>query len=112
MIYLHVEAARRASQKNLSLSEESLQEYRRLRAQANTVAVDERQSLQALIRDEKTSGRTLANIEEAYNGFEESKNKLESEIADLEEKKEEVSFFRLSVRIYTILTPPFRLIGG
>ncbi|EJC99202.1 cohesin complex subunit psm1 [Fomitiporia mediterranea MF3/22] len=84
------DAARRASQKNLSLSEENLEEYRRLRAQANTLAVDERQSLQALIRDEKTSARALASLQEAYTGLEETKSKLETEIADMEDKKEEV----------------------
>ncbi|KAL5498941.1 SMC1_1 [Sanghuangporus vaninii] len=84
------EAARRASQKNLSLSEENLQEYRRLKAQANTLAVDERQSLQALTRDEKTGARALAALEETFSGLEENKVKLESEISDLEEKKEEV----------------------
>ncbi|KAL5522775.1 hypothetical protein ACEPAG_8793 [Sanghuangporus baumii] len=84
------EAARRASQKNLSLSEENLEEYRRLKAQANTLAVDERQSLQALTRDEKTGARALAALEETFSGLEENKAKLESEISDLEEKKEEV----------------------
>ena len=67
-----------------------MEEYRRLRAQANTIAVDERQSLQALARDEKTSARTLSALEESFSGLEESKTKLESEITDLEEKKEEV----------------------
>lgn len=52
--------------------------------------MDERQSLQALARDEKTSARTLGSIEETYNGLEERKAKLASEVADVEEKKEEV----------------------
>lgn len=75
----------------MSLSEDSLEEYGRLRSQANTQAVEERQSLLALTRDEKTSARALASLQEAYTAFEESKEKLESEIADIEDKKGEVS---------------------
>ena len=61
-----------------------------MRAYANTQAVAERQSLQALGRDEKTSARTLASIQETYSGLEESKAKLEAEIGDVDEKKGEV----------------------
>lgn len=86
-----IEAARRASQKNLSLSEENLQEYQRLRAHANTQAVAERQSLQVLGREEKTSARTLASIQESYSSLEDFKAKLEAEIGDVDEKKGEVS---------------------
>lgn len=95
----HSDAARLASQKNLSLSEESLDEYRRLKAQASTLAVEERQSLQALTRDEKTNSRALAGLEETFSGLEEKKTKLESEIVDLEEKKEEVTFSLECVRL-------------
>ena len=61
-----------------------------MRAYANTQAVAERQSLLALGRDEKTSARTLASIQETYSGLEESKAKLEAEIGDVDEKKGEV----------------------
>ncbi|KAI5120058.1 hypothetical protein M0805_007809 [Coniferiporia weirii] len=84
------EATRRATQKNLSLSEESLEAYNRLKARANTQAVDERQLLQTLGRDEKTGTRTLASLQEAYAGHEENKAKLEVEITGLEEKKKEL----------------------
>lgn len=84
------EAARQASQKNLSLSEESLTMYNTLKAQANMRAVEERQALQALGRDEKTSARTLASLQEAYENREETRQRLEKETEGLEEKKAEL----------------------
>ena len=87
---LPIEAARLASQKNLSLSEDKLQEYNRLRSVANTRAVDERQSLNALERDEKTSSRALSSLQEAFDELKEKESKLVSEIDDLKEKKQEV----------------------
>lgn len=53
-------------------------------------AVDERQSLQTLGREEKTNARTLATLQEACEGREETKQRLESEITTLEEKKGEL----------------------
>ena len=88
--HLSIEAARLASQKNLSLSEDKLQEYNRLRSVANTRAVDERQSLNALERDEKTSSRALSSLQEAFDELKEKESKLVSEIDDLKEKKQEV----------------------
>ena len=87
---LSIEAARLASQKNLSLSEDKLQEYNRLRSVSNTRAVDERQSLNALERDEKTSSRALSSLQEAFDELKEKESKLVSEIDDLKEKKQEV----------------------
>lgn len=60
------------------------------KAVANTLAVDERQSLQTLNRDEKTGARSLAGLQEAHTGLEEKKSELSSEISSLEERKEEV----------------------
>ena len=85
-----LEAARAASQRNLSLSEDKLQEYNRLRSIANTRVVDERQALNALERDEKTSSRALASLQEAFTELKEKESKLVSEIDDLKEKKQEV----------------------
>lgn len=56
------EAYRRASQQNTSLSENSLAEYRSLKASASVLAVSERQALETLSRDEKTASRTLTQI--------------------------------------------------
>lgn len=109
-MYVLIEAARRASQKNLSLSEESLQEYQRLRAQANTQAVAERQSLQSLGREEKTSARTLAALQELFGGLEEAKAKLEGEIGDVDEKKGEVSDLKSRALVCEVLTG--LLLGG
>lgn len=90
ILMISTDAARRASQKNLSLSEESLAKYNNLKAQANVRAVDERQSLQTLGREEKTSARTLASLQEGCEGREETRQRLESEITTLQEKKEEL----------------------
>ena len=67
------------------------------KAIANTQAVDERQTLQTLSRDEKTSARALSNLQEANNRHEERKVELEREASGLEEKKVEVQnlFFPL-----------------
>jgi hypothetical protein len=97
----------------MSLSEESLLEYQRLcvplnlrsipstsvltlfcsKAIANTQAVDERQSLQTLTRDERTSARALAGLQETHDRQEEKKGELETEAATLGERKAEVSVF-------------------
>ena len=71
--------------------------YLNRKAIANTQAVDERQTLQTLSRDEKTSARALANLQEANNRHEERKVELEREASGLEEKKVEVQnlFFPL-----------------
>jgi structural maintenance of chromosome 1 len=41
------------------------------KAQTNILAVDERQQLETLTRDEKTTNRTLAQLTEKRQGFEE-----------------------------------------
>ncbi|RPD56436.1 condensin complex subunit SMC1 [Lentinus tigrinus ALCF2SS1-6] len=92
------EAQRKAAQRNLSLSEESLEEYRRLKAAASVLAVDERQSLETLTRDEKTTGRTLAQLKDKLEQFTQKREKLEEERqsqqqkkTDLEQKVQELS---------------------
>ncbi|KAI0084077.1 condensin complex subunit SMC1 [Irpex rosettiformis] len=70
------EAQRRATQGNLALSEESLEEYRRLKAQASVLAVAERQSLETLSRDEKTATRTLAQAKDKQEQLNAKKAKL------------------------------------
>ncbi|KZT07028.1 cohesin complex subunit psm1 [Laetiporus sulphureus 93-53] len=73
------EAQRRASQRNLALSPESLEEYRRLKAQASILAVEERQSLETLSRDEKTASRALAQL----------KDKIEQQIQKADKLKQD-----------------------
>ncbi|KAI9569904.1 hypothetical protein HD554DRAFT_2088472 [Boletus coccyginus] len=84
------EAYRRASQDNTALSEESLAEYRTLKAQASILAVAERQSLEALGREEKTASRTLGRLETQIEEMETKKNKLSEDANGLGEKKTEL----------------------
>ncbi|KAJ7812847.1 hypothetical protein B0H13DRAFT_2143623 [Mycena leptocephala] len=91
------EAQRKASQHNMALGEESLIEYRKLKAAASVLAVDERQSLETLTREHKTVTRTLGQLKEKQTGLEENretrsadarvqstrKTELEGKIAEL-----------------------------
>ncbi|KAI0290144.1 hypothetical protein BC826DRAFT_1106624 [Russula brevipes] len=70
------EAQRRASRNNLSLSEGSLEEYRRLKAQASVLAVEERQSLEKLKREEKTLSRTFAQLRDKQEELEQKRASL------------------------------------
>ncbi|KAI0647638.1 cohesin complex subunit psm1 [Trametes meyenii] len=85
------ELQRQTSQTNLSLSEESLEEYRRLKASASVLAVDERQSLETLSRDEKTSGRTLAQLKDKLDQLTQRRDKLTEEERTQSQKKAEVT---------------------
>ncbi|KAJ7068585.1 condensin complex subunit SMC1 [Mycena amicta] len=87
------EEQRKASQHNLALGEESLAEYRKLKAAASVLAVDERQSLEALTREQKTVARTLDQLKEKQQGMLETQETRASEAeaqsarkAELEEK--------------------------
>ncbi|KAK0449845.1 condensin complex subunit SMC1 [Desarmillaria tabescens] len=83
------EAQRMASQHNMALSEESLEEYARLKASASSLAVDERQSLEMLTRDEKTSGRTLNLLREKQQSYTEKRNqRIEDSRLQTEKKAE------------------------
>ncbi|KAF7352348.1 Structural maintenance of chromosomes protein [Mycena venus] len=75
------EAQRKASQHNMALGEESLNEYRKLKAAASVLAVDERQALETLTREHKTVARTLGQLKEKQTGLEENR---ETRSADLE----------------------------
>ncbi|KAG7094864.1 hypothetical protein E1B28_005672 [Marasmius oreades] len=81
------DAQRKASHNNLALSEESLEEYRRLKASASVLAIDERQSLETLTREEKTSNRTLTTLSEKQKGLEEKRNTRSEELKTQLEKK-------------------------
>ncbi|EKM57692.1 uncharacterized protein PHACADRAFT_206572 [Phanerochaete carnosa HHB-10118-sp] len=92
------EAQRRTSQNSLALSEERLEEYRRLKAQASVLAVAERQSLETLAREEKTAARNLAKLKDKIEQLTTKRTKLgEDEEAakrrrsELEEKVKELN---------------------
>ncbi|KIO31393.1 hypothetical protein M407DRAFT_14099 [Tulasnella calospora MUT 4182] len=83
------EATRKASQAGLSLSEESLEEYRTLKNQANVQAVDERQQVEALKREERTLSRALATQKDKLAQLTQKKDKLaEDSVTQSEALKE------------------------
>ncbi|KAG6915096.1 hypothetical protein DXG01_013475 [Tephrocybe rancida] len=84
------EEQRKASQHNMALSEDSLEEYRKLKASANVLAIDERQSLERLTRDEKATGRTVTQLSEREKGLSEKKNVRVEELNGQTEKKAEL----------------------
>ncbi|KAJ6560360.1 condensin complex subunit SMC1 [Mycena capillaripes] len=90
------DAQRKASQHNMALGEESLIEYRKLKAAASVLAVDERQSLETITREHKTVTRTLGQLTEKQTGLEEKRETRSADAqvqsarkAELEEKIEE-----------------------
>ncbi|KZT66248.1 cohesin complex subunit psm1 [Daedalea quercina L-15889] len=85
-----MEAQRRAAQSNLSLSEESLEEYRRLKTRAAILAVEERQSFEALSRDERTSMRALTQLKEQNDAQQEKAQKLRQDRDAQTEKRQEL----------------------
>ncbi|KZT24830.1 RecF/RecN/SMC protein [Neolentinus lepideus HHB14362 ss-1] len=84
------EAQRVASDNNLSLSEESLEEYQQLKAQASILAVDERQALETLGRELKTLTRTLTQIKDKYEQLDTKKTKLMEDSHTHSEKRNEL----------------------
>ncbi|KAF8802737.1 condensin complex subunit SMC1 [Phlegmacium glaucopus] len=84
------EEHRRISGRNVALSEESLEEYRRLKASSSILAVDERQSLETLTREEKTASRILAQLSEKEQGFDEKKTTRTEELHQQNAKREEL----------------------
>ncbi|KAG5644198.1 hypothetical protein DXG03_008861 [Asterophora parasitica] len=84
------EQQRKASQLNMALSEESLEEYRNLKASANVLAIDERQSLERLTRDEKAANRTLTQLNERAQGLDEKRDARAGELSTHTERKAEL----------------------
>ncbi|KAH9976926.1 cohesin complex subunit psm1, partial [Russula compacta] len=80
------EAQRQASQNNLSLSEGRLEEYRRLKAQTSVLAVEERQALEKLAREEKTASRTFAQLRDKQEELERKRASLHED-SDVHEAK-------------------------
>lgn len=65
------------------------------KAAANILAVDERQSLETLTRDEKTAGRGLTQLVERQQGMEEKKGSRNEELGVLGDRRLEVEFLHL-----------------
>lgn len=84
------EEHRSAASRNTSLSTERLEEYRRLKAAAALEAVSERQQLESLARDEKTSARALAADEAKLSEFEKRAETLEAEVEREKTRKAEL----------------------
>lgn len=84
------EDQRRLSQNNLSLSQDSLDEYRRLKAEASLLAVDERQALDTLNREEKTASRTFTQLNDKQEEFQRKREKLKEDIDVQGRKKDEL----------------------
>ena len=56
------------------------------------LAVDERQSLESITREEKIASRTLSQLSEKEGEFEERKATLTEELGSQSTKRQEVSF--------------------
>ncbi|KZS96379.1 RecF/RecN/SMC protein [Sistotremastrum niveocremeum HHB9708] len=83
------EASRSASSHSLSLTPESLQEYRRIKASANMEKVTERQQLESLTRQEKTTSRTLSSLNDKHAQQQERLDKLKEDGTKNAEQKQE-----------------------
>ncbi|CAE6414576.1 unnamed protein product [Rhizoctonia solani] len=83
------EAHRRALEQGSALSEESLAEYHRLKAQAAREAVEERQKRETLIRENKVLARNLASQTSKLEQFTAQRGKLKTDVASVGEKRTE-----------------------
>ena len=101
------EEQRRASQHDLSLSEESLNEYHRLyvstiiplttclnpsfsKAEASVLAVDERQALETLRRDAKAASRTYSQLRDKQEELEQQRDRLREDASTHGTRKDEL----------------------
>lgn len=117
MLTTNTEAQRRASQGSLALTDERLEEYRRLyvsealtypvkcssrrirKAQASVLAVEERQSLETLSRDEKTSSRGLAQLRDKIEQLSAKKAKLAEDEDTAKTRRTEVDPLLLELAV-------------
>ncbi|KIY53050.1 condensin complex subunit SMC1 [Fistulina hepatica ATCC 64428] len=67
------EEQRKASAHNVALSEETTEEYRHLKSQASLLAVDERQQIETLTREEKTANRAFFQLQEKERELQDQK---------------------------------------
>jgi hypothetical protein len=68
------------------------------KARASVLAIDERQKLETLTRDEKTANRALTQLSEKQQGLEEKINTRRDDLAAQNAKKLEVSHLRNQAR--------------
>ncbi|BGP07989.1 Structural maintenance of chromosomes protein 1 [Rhodotorula toruloides] len=77
-----------AREKGISLSSEDLAEYNKLKSQASTKAVDERETLTNLLNDDKTKRDALSSAQDQLDTSQRKIDRLKSEEAKLQERKE------------------------
>jgi structural maintenance of chromosome 1 len=63
------------------------------KATANILAVDERQSLETLTREEKTASRALAQLREKHQDLDQKRERLSEDVRVHSERKTEVNTF-------------------
>ncbi|KAG8849135.1 Structural maintenance of chromosomes protein 1 [Tulasnella sp. 330] len=73
----------------LSLNEHDLNEYHALKAKANVMAVDERQEMETVRREEKTTSRAFTSQKDKLDQLQEKRQRLAEEAAAQKEKREE-----------------------
>ena len=71
------------------------------KASSSVLAVDERQSLETLTREEKTASRKLTQLSEKEQGFDEKKTTRTEELHQRNAKREEVGLSRLLLTVET-----------
>ena len=75
------------------------------KASASVLAVDERQSLETLTRDEKTSGRTLAQLKDKLEQLTQKRDKLAEDEQTHTAKKQEVRTCDTALQGVLVLNP-------
>ncbi|KPV75520.1 uncharacterized protein RHOBADRAFT_53491 [Rhodotorula graminis WP1] len=79
-----------AREQGISLSSEDLAEYNKLKSQASTKAVAEREALAKLVNDDKTKRDSLSTAQDQLESTRRKVERLEGEEATLEKRKDTV----------------------
>lgn len=74
-----------------ALSDDDLKEYRQLRADANLLAVSERQQLETLRREQKALRDALASIDDRVQHAERKRAKLNQDVENLADREDTMS---------------------
>ncbi|KIR26910.1 cohesin complex subunit psm1 [Cryptococcus deuterogattii LA55] len=85
----------RSQASGITLSEADLNEYRQLRASANLHAVQERQQLETLRREQKNLRDALASVEDQMQQAQRQREKLAGEVDGLGEREETDTYHKL-----------------
>ncbi|WWD15974.1 hypothetical protein CI109_100398 [Kwoniella shandongensis] len=88
----------RSQAAGITLSGDDLNEYRRLRANANNQAVRERQQLESLRREQKTLRDARASVEDKIQQAQRQRDKLTGEIDNLAERDETMTAEREKIK--------------